>query len=76
MKNGNRVKTVWELYTGSLVRGRSGFSPTRLEWVIGRGGTVDNSQRWYGTVELVEPGYAMVDESGLAVTWQEFAVLS
>jgi hypothetical protein len=37
---------------------------------IGRGGTVDSSRRWYGelgTVELVEPGYVMVDEnSGLA----------
>jgi hypothetical protein len=37
----------------------------------------DGSQRWYGglgTVELVEPGYAMEDESGLAEAWQEFAV--
>jgi hypothetical protein len=27
-------------------------------------------------VELVEPGYAMVDESGLVGAWQEFAVPS
>ena len=27
-------------------------------------------------MELVEPGYAVVDEGGLAVAWQEFAVLS
>ena len=36
--------------------------------MIGRGGTVANSQRWYGelgTVELVAPGSAVVDEGGL-----------
>jgi hypothetical protein len=52
----------------SLVRGRSGSNQTRLEWMIGRGGTVANSQRWYGelgTVELVAPGSAVVDEGGL-----------
>jgi hypothetical protein len=44
--------------------------------MIGRGGTVDSSQRGYGelgTVELVEPGSA-VDEDGLVVPWQEFVV--
>jgi hypothetical protein len=42
--------------------------------MVGRGGTVDSSQRGYeelGTVEQVEPGSAMVDEGGLAVAWQE-----
>ena len=46
--------------------------------MIGRGGTVDNSQRWYGeartgevrTVELVEPESAVGDEGRLAVAWQ------
>jgi len=41
--------------------------------MIGRG---DSSQRWhgeFGTVELVEPGSAVVDDGGLAVAWQGFA---
>jgi hypothetical protein len=45
--------------------------------MVGRGGTVDSSPRGYGelgTVEQVEPGSAVVDEGGLAVAWQEFAV--
>jgi hypothetical protein len=45
--------------------------------MVGRGGTVDSSQREYrklGTVEQVEPGSAVVDEGGLAVAWREFAV--
>jgi hypothetical protein len=46
--------------------------------MVGRGGTVDSSQRGgygeLGTVEQVEPGSAVVDEGGLAVAWQEFAV--
>jgi hypothetical protein len=42
--------------------------------MVGRGGTVDSSQRGYGeleTVEQVGPGSAVVDEGGLAVAWQE-----
>ena len=38
---------------------------------------VDSSQRGYGEVgamEQVEPGSVVVDEGGLAVAWQEFAV--
>lgn len=68
VKNRNRIYTVKEIYMSSLVRGRSGSNQTRLEWMIGRGGTVANSQRWYGelgTVELVAPGSAVVDEGGL-----------
>src|SRR5437773_1999340 len=45
--------------------------------MVRRGGTVDSSQRGYrelGTVEQVEPGSAVVDEGGLAVARQEFAV--
>ena len=45
--------------------------------MVGRGGTVDSSQREYGelgAVEQVEPGSAVVDEGGLAVAWQEFTV--
>ena len=45
--------------------------------MVGRGGTVDSSQRDYGelgAVEQVEPGSAEVDEGGLAVAWQEFTV--
>ena len=45
--------------------------------MVGRGGTVDSSQRGYeelGTVEQVKPGSVVVDEGGLAVVWQEFAV--
>ena len=45
--------------------------------MVGRGGTVDSSQRGYGelgAVEQVEPGSAVADESGLAVAWREFAV--
>src|SRR5271154_3101513 len=45
--------------------------------MVGRGGTVDSSQRDYGelgAVEQVEPGSAVVDEGGLAVAWQEFTV--
>src|SRR5271170_6664483 len=40
--------------------------------MVGRGGTVDSSQRDYGelgAVEQVEPGSAVVDEGGLAVAW-------
>jgi hypothetical protein len=49
--------------------------------VVGRGGTIDSSQRGYGElgkveqveqVEQVEPESAVVDGDGLA--WQEFAV--
>jgi len=46
--------------------------------MIGRGGAVDCPQRWYGelgTVELVEPGYAMVDEDRLAVIVPLWVVL-
>ena len=42
-------------------------------------GTIDSSQRWYGelgTVELVEPGSAVVDEGELAGALAGFAVLS
>ena len=45
--------------------------------MVGRGGTVDSSQRDYGelgAVEQVELGSAVVDEGGLAVAWQEFTV--
>jgi hypothetical protein len=37
-------------------------------------GAVNSSQRWYGELgrRNVEPGYAMVDEGGLAMVWQEF----
>src|SRR5271154_1636385 len=45
--------------------------------MVGRGGTVDSSQRDYGELgagEQVEPGSAEVDEGGLAVAWQEFTV--
>jgi len=37
---------------------------------------VDNSQRWYGElgmVELVELASTVVDEGGLAAAWQGFA---
>jgi hypothetical protein len=37
--------------------------------MIRPGGTIDSSQQWYGelgTVELVEPGSAVVDEGELA----------
>jgi hypothetical protein len=47
--------------------------------MIRPGGTIDISQQWYGelgTVELVEPGSAMVDEGELAWAWLGFAVLS
>jgi hypothetical protein len=54
VKNRNRIYTVKEIYMSSLVRGRSGSNQTRLEWMIGRGGTVANSQRWYGEVGTVE----------------------
>jgi len=44
--------------------------------MIDRGGMVDNSQRWYGElgmVELVELASTVVDEGGLAAAWQGFA---
>jgi hypothetical protein len=45
--------------------------------MVGRGGTVDSSQRGYGelgTVEQVEHRSAVVDEGGLTVAWQKFVV--
>jgi hypothetical protein len=45
--------------------------------MVGRGGTVDSSQREHGelgTVGQVESGSAVLEEGGLAVAWQEFAV--
>ena len=78
MRNGNRVKTVWEVMYRQSGQGRVRV-PSQLAW-----------NRWsaeaersiapsggYGeleTVEQVEPGSAVVDEGGLAVAWQEFAV--
>jgi hypothetical protein len=66
---GGYVQAVWS---------GAGPGPSQLGWNrwSGRGGTVDSSQRGYrelGTVEQVDPG-AVVDEGGLAVAWQEFAV--
>jgi hypothetical protein len=46
--------------------------------MVGRGGTIDSSQRGYGELgaveqlEQVDPESAVVDGGGLA--WQEFAV--
>jgi hypothetical protein len=47
--------------------------------MIRPGGTIDSSQQRYGelgTVELVEPGSAVVDKDELAGAWLGFAVLS
>jgi hypothetical protein len=41
--------------------------------MVGRGGTIDSSQRGHGelgTVGQVEPRSAAVDEGGLAVAWR------
>jgi hypothetical protein len=72
VKNGNRVKTNLGGCTGSLVRVRSGSIPTRSELMVGRGGTVDSSQRWYGelgTVERVGPGSAAIDQMVYAASF-------
>jgi hypothetical protein len=49
----------------SLVEGRFGSNPTRLESMIRRGGTIDSSQRWHGDSSWVEPESAAVDEGGV-----------
>jgi hypothetical protein len=67
LKNENRVQAAWGLCTVSLVQPIS----------VRMSGTIDSFQRWYGelgTVELVEPGSAVVDEGELAVARQGFAV--
>lgn len=62
-------------FSTSLNCPKTYLSSTRLEQMVGRGGVVDSPQQGYGelgTMELVEPEYAIVDDGGLAVAWQEF----
>ena|SRR5271170_6769176 len=57
-------------FKGGAERNGVGRSAARVrEPLVGPGGS-----RELGTVEQVEPGPAMMDEGGLAVAWQEFAV--